>query len=601
MYIRKVTQKNATTDKRYHNYRLVETYRDAEGKVRQRLLLNLGTYFDVPAQDWQLLANRVEEIMCGQQSFFLQSERIESMAQSIAARVTKRRCTDSSVSEKADIKPDYQTVDVNSLNHHNVRQIGAEHVGLEIAKQLGVVELLSGLKFNKKQINFALGSIIGRLVAPGSERSTHKYLQQQSALDELLGCNFQRLSLNQLYQISDKLEKNKTVIERKLFEREKNLFNLEEVITLYDLTNTYFEGRALSNKKASFGRSKEKRSDCSLVTLALVLDSSGFPKRTEVFEGNISEPKTLEQMIGRIEGKTKPTVVMDAGIATQANIEWLTAHEYHYIVVSRKQKQVEFMETDTIIQHNKEYLIRSKLETNPETKEQELYCYSELKAEKECSMHRNAQARFEKELTNLSGGLKKRGTVKQYAKVIERVGRLKEKHSRIASLYSIQVIPDAENKKAIEIVWQQSKKKKYPGVYCLRSNRNDLKAQTMWNIYTMLSDVEAAFKCLKSELGLRPIYHQKTSRVDSHIFISVIAYHILHTIRYKLKKYDIHESWETLRKELNTHCRLTSTIKSKTGKTIHIRKTSQPNPRQAEIYHALGIQKIPCKTEKSIF
>ena len=123
----------------------------------------------------------------------------------------------------------------------------------------------------------------------------------------------------------------------------------------------------------------------------------------------------------------------------------------------------------------------------------------------------------------------------------------------------------------------------------------------MWDIYIMLTDLEAAFRCLKSELGLRPIYHQKTSRVDSHIFISIIAYHILHTIRYRLKAHGIHESWETLRKELNTHCRLTGTLKSKNGKVIHIRKTSQPNPRQAKIYNVLGITKIPGKTERSAF
>jgi len=602
MYIRKVTQINATTGKRYYTYRLVETYRNTEGKVRQRVLLNLGAHFDVSAEEWKMLADRVEEITRGQRSLIPHEGHVEEIAQSIAARVTtKRGANVEAVADASDRSTDYQTVDLSSLSHQNIRQIGAEHVGLEISKQLDIMGLLTELKFNKKQINFAIGSIIGRLIAPGSERSTHKYLQKQSALDELLNCDFQQLSLNQLYQISDKLEKSKAVIEQRLFEREKNLFNFEEVITLYDLTNTYFEGRALANRKAAFGRSKEKRSDCPLVTLALVLDASGFPKKSEVFEGNISEPKTLEEMLHRLEAGTKPTVVMDAGIATQENIEWLIAHEYHYIVVSRKNRQVVFSETDTIIKHKKEYVIKSKLETNSETGEQELYCCSELKAEKECSMHSKAQARFEKELKELAAGLKKKGTTKRYTKVIERIGRLKEKHKHAGSLYSIRVVPDEENKRAIDILWQQSSKKKHPGVYCLRSNRNDLKAQTMWDIYIMLTDLEAAFRCLKSELGLRPIYHQKTSRVDSHIFISVIAYHILHTIRYKLKAHGIHESWESLRKELNTHCRLTSTLKSKNGQMIHIRKTSQPNPRQAEIYNALGITKIPGRTEKSIF
>lgn len=123
---------------------------------------------------------------------------------------------------------------------------------------------------------------------------------------------------------------------------------------------------------------------------------------------------------------------------------------------------------------------------------------------------------------------------------------------------------------------REKKNKKTPGVYCLRSNLNVIDEQTLWDIYIMLTDLEAAFRCLKSELGLRPIYHQITRRVDSHIFISVIAYHLLHTIRYQLKAKGIHESWSTIRKELSTHSRITSVFKTKDGKTVHIRKSSQP-------------------------
>jgi hypothetical protein len=479
MYIRKVTQKNSKTGRQYHTYRLVETYRNIEGKVRQKVLLNLGTNFEASEDQKKMLADRIEEIVRGQQSLIAYDDEIEEKAQSIAKRVIHR------VSENKEqisvSNQDYVTVDINTLEHQQIRQIGAEHVGLEIAKQLQLDKLFSELKFNKKQINTALSSIIGRLVAPGSERSTHKYLQTQSALDELLGCDFQQLTLNQLYQISDKLESNKDTIESALFRREKDLFNLDETVTLYDLTNTYFEGRALSNEKAVYGRSKEKRSDCPLVTLGLVLDSSGFPKKSKVYEGNASEPKTLQKILESLEGKTKPTVVIDAGIASEENIEWLKTNGYNYIAVSKKANKM-VIDEGVIIKHKKDYLIQSRFVKNEKTNECELYCSSELKLKKEESMRNQDSTRFEEGLEKILTGLNKKNTVKGFSEISERIGRLKEKYKRISYTYDVEVVPDEKNEKAITIKWKKiDNKQKQPGTYCLRSNRTDLDEQTFWN------------------------------------------------------------------------------------------------------------------------
>lgn len=601
MYIRKVAQINKKTGKRYYTHRLVETYRNAEGKVRQRVLLNLGTRFTIPQDKWKMLADRIEEIICGQQVLFLPPVDIETTAQSIAKRIIHRISAEEPKIKKAAIE-NYCNVDINSLEHHHIRQIGAEHVGYEMVKRLQLEQLLMELNFNHKQINTALGSIIGRLIAPGSERATHRYLQTQSALDELLGCDFQNITLDSLYEISDKILRNKKIIEEKLFQKEKDLFCLEEIITLYDLTNTYFEGRALANKKAAFGRSKEKRNDCPLVTLALVLDASGFPKRSEVYEGNISEPKTLSEMIQRLEGEIKPTIVLDAGIASQKNLEWLNAQGYYYIVVSKQTKPILTDACDFIIEHEQKYLVKARLIKNEESGESELYCSSELKEKKERSMRKQVSNRYEFALNKLALGLNKKRAAKKYTKILEKVGRLKEKYKRISYTYEVNVIPDEINRNAIAIKWEKiAGKQKHPGVYCLRSNRADLDEQTFWDIYIMLTDLEAAFRCLKSELGLRPIFHQKTARVDSHIFISVLAYHLLHTIRYQLKQNKIHECWTSIKNDLRTHCRITSTIKRKDGKMMHIRKTNLANPRQLEIYKSLNIPTHPAKTETSLF
>jgi hypothetical protein len=160
-----------------------------------------------------------------------------------------------------------------------VRKIGAEYVAHEVAKQIKLDVVLSSLGFGKRQKETAIASIIARLVNPGSELSTHRYLTQNSALDELMDTNFTDIGLQNLYHISDQLLEKKESIESLLYQNEKDIFKFKEMITLYDLTNTYFEGRSAQNPKAQYGRSKEKRSDCGLVTLALVLDASGFPKK----------------------------------------------------------------------------------------------------------------------------------------------------------------------------------------------------------------------------------------------------------------------------------------------------------------------------------
>lgn len=602
MYIRKVTQVNRETGKEYHTHRLVESYRNADGKVRQQVLLNLGTHFEIPPEQWKQLADRIEEIVSGQQVLLTPENAIEDMAQGIAKRVIHRVATEKNEPQPKEAENNYYKVDINSLSYQQVRQIGSEHACLETLKQLGIEKLLSKAEFNNKQINVAISSIIGRLIAPGSERSTHKFLQEQSALDELLGFDFQQLRLDDLYQIADKILKHKDTIEEKLFAREKDLFKLDEVITLYDLTNTYFEGRSLANTKAAFGRSKEKRNDCPLVTLALVLDASGFPKKSTVYEGNIGEAKTLSQMIYSLEGARKPTIVLDAGISSEENLDWLKANGYTYVVVNKRNQVNIPTEMDFKVRHQKDYAIKAKLIKNTETGESELYCHSELKEIKEQGMRNQAFLRYEAGLSKIAASLKQPRASKKYEKILERLSRLKEKYKYVGYTYDVKIITDKDQKKVIDIKWEHLDGKQKPaGAYCLRSNRSDLDEQSLWDIYIMLTELEAAFRCLKSELGLRPIYHQITRRVDSHIFISILAYHILHTIRYKLKQHGINESWETIRKDLRTQCRVTSTVNCQDGKKLHIRKTSLPTPRQLEIYRALKISTLPGKVEKSIF
>ena len=557
------------------------------GKVYKQTILNLGSnYAVVEESDWSILTDRIQNILIGQESLLSVEEHIESEAQRIASIIIKR--DGKTVDSNKESNSNYQHVDVTTLRNSDVKTVGAEHLAFETAKKLNIPEILATCGLSKRDIDSAFATIIGRLLSPGSDVSTSQYLRNNSALDEVIGADFTQMHKERLYKISDILLKHQNVIEDKLYNQEKNLFALKEIVTLYDLTNTYFEGESLANENAAFGRSKEKRTDCPLVTLGLVLDGSGFPKKTHIFKGNISEATTLESMLNTL-GSKEAIVVMDAGIATEDNIEWLNDNNYKYLVISRKRKQ-ELPDIEGVIVKNEPnnkvttFLLKNE-------KESELYCHSESMARRANIMSEKYIERFTKELQKLSDGLAKKGTIKKYDKINQKIGRLKEKYSKVALQFDIKVIADDKQEKATQLTWehQPDKQSKEPGIYCIRTNQTALNNKEIWDTYRMLNDVEAAFRTLKTDLGLRPIYHQKTDRISGHIFISVLAYHILHAIRYQLLANNIKDSWQTIQSKLSTHYRVTTTLKQKDNKTLHIRKSMQANPQQKAIYQACNI------------
>ena len=601
MFIRTCVQKNSTTTKAYTTYRLVDNYRNAHGKVRQQLLLNLGAKFSVHKDEWKLLANRIEELLSGQDSLLTLEPMLEKQAQQYAKRARPKYAQMYQTRHDQNHvikKNDYESIDINTLEHTEVSHVGTEALGLHASKQLELEQLLKSLGFNQKKCEVALASIIGRLVSPGSELNTHYYLNSQSALDDLLGTDFSDLSLKNFYKIADDLLKHKSKIETALFQREKTLFSLNQIVTLYDITNTYFEGRALQNIKAQHGRSKEKRSDCPLVSMGLVLDSSGFPQKSEIFAGNISEPKTLAQMLEQLEASPNATIVMDAGFATEENVQWLQDKSYRYIVVSRKSAPIlDDTAKKVLVKESKGNNVEATLIKSDDGKEVVLYCHSQAKEEKSKAMLNKAESRFEAELNKLKNGLNKKTGTKKIDKINERIGRFKERHSRVAYRYSIDVISD--NDKVTNIEWE--KKNNDPlGIYCLRSNRLDLNEKELWELYTTITEVEASFRSLKTELGFRPVYHQKQERVDAHLFISLLAYHLLHTIRYQLKSQNINSSWQTLRQMFSLQMRITSTMQTESGQQLSVRKTTKATPEQLVVYKALGMNSEPGKIEKVI-
>jgi len=609
MFIRKVAHQNPKNRKAYYTYKLVESVRTARGP-RQRDVLNLGVDFKLPRERWKELANCIEAIITGQRQLFDYPPEINALAKKYARAIIRQQAA--AVDAGEEVISDYQVIDVNSVDNEDARTVGAEHVIYETIKELEIDQKLTSLGLTRLQTAVALGVVAGRMIVPGSERATHQWMQNMTALDELLGIDFSNVSLDSVYRASDLLLKNKDALEEHLRGTEGRLFSLQEKIILYDLTNTFFEGSGKFNPKARYGgNSKEKRNDCPLVTLGLVLDVQGFPKKSRIYEGNISEPKTLEAMIRGLASEDindnclfKPTIVLDAGIATEDNINWLRGQSYQYIVVSRKKKKAipadVAMVAVKVDEKHDTVLVKAGLVENQQTDELELYCHSLDKEKKEEGIKNKFQERFEAELLKARQGLDLKGGTKRYDKVIERVGRLKEKFKLVSHGYNVSIEKDSQTDNASNISWSRKKTENTSGVYCLRTNRKDLNEQQIWDIYTMLTDIEDAFRCMKSELGLRPIYHQKERRCDGHIFITTLAYHLLHTIRFKLRQRGVQFSWTTIRKQLSKQVRITTTLKRKDNKVVHIRKSSTAEPSHRLIYDALNLSYQPGKIVKTV-
>ena len=434
--------------------------------------------------------------------------------------------------------------------------------------------------------------------------NTGRWLGERSALGELLEVDFETMGPMQLYRASDALMAHREAIEHHLFDRAMGLFDLHPTIALYDLTNTFFEGEAASQPKAKRGHSKDKRTDRPLLTLALVLDASGFVRRSQVFAGNVREHRTLAEMLDALDAPREALVVMDRGIATEECVQWLRDNDYRYLVVSRERTRHFDPEAAVCIETASRHGVHLHKVVSDDGQELRLHCFSEERAAKERAIVERFATRFEQALTKLSEGLSRPRTEKRAGNIRERIGRLKAKSRGIAQHYHIELDtdPTGERATAVRFTCQpvEGSMMTHPGVYCLRSNQTDWDEETLWRTYVTLTDIEAVFRSLKSELGLRPIFHHKPIRAEGHLFITVIAYQLVQVIRRRLRQTGETANWDTLRQSLEGHQRLTATFRRADGRTLHVRKATRAEPPQQAIYDALSVDPEPGGIQKTI-
>lgn len=611
MFIKKIIKKDRLGNKKYTHYRLCESYR-LSGKVRHRSIYNLGKLEGLDEREHKLLSDRIEDIVFGNSELIFNDIpiKIEKEAQHFARLIIKERAVDTlkvSNTDHAVKEAEYHQVDINSLENRTVREIGAEWAVKQTMDKIGVAELLGSLGMDEKEINLSYINWISRTVKPQSELATEAWLNRNTGLCELMGIESKKIHRQQLYSISRKLYHNKSAIEKYFSEKTRDLFKLEDKIILYDLTNSYFEGRMLKSKKAKFGRSKEKRNDCRIMVLALVTDSEGFIRYSNIYQGNMSDCKTLASTIEELGKNThtqhKPTIVIDAGIASEENLKMLKNKQYQYVCVSRsaiKEYSMEPVAPFIAYDRNNEKIELKKIK---QEKNEDLYLYvkSPSKQMKEASIEEKLSERYEQGLEAIKESLAKKSGIKTVEKVYERIGRLKAKYPRVSNIFNITT--SQKDGKVSQLSWTKKQKatETENGIYFIRTNyTKETEEQLIWETYNCIREIESTFRCLKTELCIRPNYHQKDENIEAHIHLGLLAYQIVSIIRYQLKAVNIKDSWKNLLSKMNTQKIMTTSFIDKQQRKIHVRNCSVPETELMEIYQVLKLKPMPFYRKKSV-
>lgn len=685
MFFREKRSKNSKTA----TLQLVDMIRTSKGP-RQRVVVSLGSQFKLPKEHRQTVARLVQERLLGQESLLKSETSLLVYVDKVVKKIqtegkwnSSRRAVEKTMRKSVE-SPTVQSskesqgscaarastaaitttaltaeVFVDHVGHGYDRELGPVLIGHEFWKRLDFPAILQSCGFQPSQIQSAELSVLNRLIAQDSEHSLLSWLNTV-AVEELLEVTVEQFGDDRFYRISDKLLQHQDRIEKELYQREQDLFTLNSSIFLYDLTNTYFEGSAAGNPKAEYnGNQKEKRTDCPQVVVALVVDHEGFIRRHRIFNGKMTDAKSLRRIINALHNEFQdtamPTVIFDRGVMSEENMHLLASYPHlNYVVACRVGEESNFVD-DFQTQSFCELEGREgKRKRNVEVfmKEHEgvvyLLCKSEGRKAKETAMRNSIEAKLEAELVNLQTQIQK-GRENDPVNIERRIGRFKERYASVAKYFTItyrhrefsyHVAPETELPKRLATSLQHVQDKvnankisfpalekklgslaeKYPeaygnlqihlkepelnwetvdeieqrqrdldGNYLLKTNRSDLQQHEIWHLYMTLTRMEQAFRDLKTHLGLRPVYHQKEMRVDGHIFISILAYHLLHTIEYSLRQHGDHSRWATIKRLVSTHRYATIQLPTVAGPVLNIRKPGMTEGIHQEIYNTLGV------------
>jgi transposase len=617
MFIKKVTNRKA--GKTYITYRLVKSKR-VDGVPKHITVLELGSLVNLATEKHKALAARIKQLVSNQLDILSDSgidDQVEEHAQYFFRKLVKKQLKSAPAESKKPGIKEIAEVDLNSFETVDSKEIGGEWLCHQAFEELGLDGFISNhLGFNSNEVAISMLSLIGRMLYPASELRTSKWLNENSAAFELVSPNSGTVDRNRLTNATLLLYRNKDKIEDYISGKVDDIFGMEDKYFLYDLTNTHFEGSAIGCKKAKFGRNKQKRNDCRQITLGLLTDSSGLPKRSRYYVGNIGEVTTFSQVLDDLEKgakNKKPVIVMDSGIASEDNLKMALSRGFDYICVSRSGhgdllEQVSQDELKTFINKSKEEvktqffdseIFYEKDGKQHCQKERILYVETQAKRGKEVAIIGKKRQRFETGMEAIASSLEKPRADKTAKKINQRIGRLKEKCKGIGEEYDIEMEENKGN--IVKLSWkynQDNRAERKAGKYFIRTSIEADQEELLWKLYRILGEIESSFKVLKSDLDMRPIFHQKGENIEAHLNLAVLAYFIVSFIRHRLKQKNIRHRWLEIVRIMSTQkCNINTIVDSK-DRTIVLKTCTRAQQNAADIYSAMKYKPVPFYRKK---
>ena len=500
--------------------------------------------------------------------------------------------------------PEDVRINVRKVRVEGTHDFGDVYLGLTLWRALRLDELLQArIREGREEVRWAVVAAIlalARFCEPSSELHIADTWYRRTALDELLGVRPGEVNEDRLYRGLDHVLPHKEAIEKHLREQFATIFDTKFDLILYDVTSTYFEGLAELNPQAQRGHSRDHRPDCKQVCIALVVTREGLPVSYEVFAGNRNDMTTLEEIVEGMErkhGALGRVWVVDRGIASEENLEFLRERKASYVVGTPKSELKEFEKQLLEEGWTKvEAGVEVKLCPSPDGQETFVLCRSGDRREKEKAMHERFAQRIEAGLKKLAARLERARKCPDQVQVERQIGRLLERNSRAAGLYDIGVTEVQEDgRKGLRVKWQEKKQWKEwamlsEGHYLLRTNLVGWSAQDLWKTYVQLTQAESAFRTQKSELKIRPIWHQKEHRVQAHILFSFLAYAMWKTLEQWMARTGLGNGPRTVMEELAKLKAVEVVLPTSVGRELQLRCVTKPDEAQRILLQRLGMR-----------
>lgn len=595
MYLKASFRHNPAINNIAAYYRLVESYRNQDDRVCHKTLLNIGFLPAATPEQKTKIVQHLNDRYKDQYALFEEpDEQVGQWVNEFWEQMITKKTID-----RPTMQQQHRLVKVDTIKHKEAREIGTEWLCFNTWNQLHLSELFTTAGWSDEQIQLAMTQVISRAVYPGSELATSRWIKDNSAICDVTGYAIDKITKDKLYQSALALYKHKDMIEKHLSQKTNELFDLQDRIMLYDLTNTYFEGVKTTSSLARYGRSKEKRSDARLVVLAMVINIEGFIKYSSIEAGNYCDTSDISSLLDKLSKSTsrscKPIVVMDAGIATEKNLSVLNDKQYKYVVVSRsKIKDYEPVEKGKeiyLLTKSKKIIRLTSVKADQYT-DHFLKVESPAKGIKEQGIKNRLEQGYEQQLHLIKQSLSKPRGIKQVAKVHQRIGRAKQKYPSIHHLYHIHLVIDDATQIVKDITWQKDFIKAEEaansvGVYFLRTNLDHPDEALEWMIYNTIREIESTFRVLKTDLDLRPVYHQNDEATMAHLHLGLLAYWLVNTIRHQLKQGGIKDDWQEIKRKAATQKMVLTMAQNSYDKIIQIKRCTEPTADLKKIQDAL--------------